>query len=223
VNLVLRELVYWRPGLVIVYDRVLTTYPAYTPMTVFHFQTEPTPSGLFYGSLVNDSALYLQNMLPNSRVTVVSGYQVAGQTLDRSWGEPVSNNFENLPFGFYRMEITPGGPQLDNWFMTAFIAQNASNPPPAPGQLVLGEGMRGVVMGTDQVMFDLLPGDGLDVTEAGFNIGVGVTSVLLTGLQPNTIYRLEAEGRLSQELTADDAGLILVADAVPGAVRLSIP
>jgi heparin/heparan-sulfate lyase len=100
VSLVQRELVYWRPGLVLVHDRVTTTYPAYTPMMVFHFQTEPTPSGLFYGSLVNDSALYLQNMLPNSRVTVVSGYQVAGQTIDRSWGEPVKNNFENLPYGF---------------------------------------------------------------------------------------------------------------------------
>jgi hypothetical protein len=90
VSAVIREFVYWRPGRVIVSDRVITTYPSYTPIDVFHFQSEPSPSGLFFGSLVRDSAIYAQNLLPNSQVTMVPGFQVAGETVDKSWGEPVA-------------------------------------------------------------------------------------------------------------------------------------
>jgi hypothetical protein len=104
-------------------------YPSFTPLAVFHFQTEPTPSGLFFGSLVRESAIYMQNLKPNSRVTMVPGFEVGGQTVDKSWGEPVSNNFERDPYGFFRLEISSGQPDLDHWFLTAFIAQDASDPP----------------------------------------------------------------------------------------------
>ena len=38
VDLVTRELVFWRPDLVIVADRVVTTDTAYTPLTALHFE-----------------------------------------------------------------------------------------------------------------------------------------------------------------------------------------
>ncbi len=220
VDKVIRELIYWRPGTVFVYDRVVTTAPSFTPMTVFHFQNEPTASGLFFGTLVGNSAIYMQNMLPNSRVSMVPGYQVAGQTVDQSWGELASNDFENTLYGPYRLEITPGAAQLDNWFMSTFIAQNASDPPPAEGILVLGDGMRGVIRGNVQVMFDLTPGDATNVTEATFQIGSGVLYTLLTGLEPSGTYQIQGEGSFSQTLTASDAGLILLANVPPGGTRI---
>jgi hypothetical protein len=222
VSSVIRELVYWRPGTVIVADRVVLTYPAYTPMVVFHFQTEPSPSGLFYGSLVRDSAIYMQNLKPNSIVNMVPGFQVAGQIVDKSWGEPVSNTFERDPYGFFRLEIVSGQPDLAHWFMTAFVAQDASAPPPPEGLLVLGDTLRGAVMGNVQVMFDLTPEDGQDVTEATFQIGPGVAYTLVTGLVPGTTYMLEGEGRTAQTFMIGDSGTLLIPNVPSGGVRLSV-
>jgi hypothetical protein len=222
VSSVIRELVYWRPGTVIVSDRVVLTYPAYTPMVVFHFQTEPSPSGLFYGSLVRDSAIYMQNLKPNSTVTMVPGYQVGGQTVDKSWGAPVGNDFERDPYGFFRLEIASGQPDLQNWFLTAFVAQDASDPPPPEGLLVLSDTMRGAVMGSVQVMFDLTPEDDQDVTSATFQIAPGVEYTLVTGLVPGATYVLEGEGRTDQTLTTGDSGTLLISNVPAGGVRLSL-
>lgn len=223
VSTVMRELVYWRPGTVLVSDRVVTTYPTYTPIAMFHFQTKPAPDGLFFGALVNDSAIYMQNLLPNSTVTLVSGFEVAGQTIDKSWGEPVSNNFERDPYGFFRLEITPGQPNLDNWFLTAFTAQDAEQPRPPDGLLVPpDDGMRGAVLGTVQVMFDATPDDGADIRQTAFAVGPGVQYTLVTGLVPNAAYQLEGEGQTSQTLTANDAGMVVIANVPPGTVRLGL-
>jgi hypothetical protein len=217
---VIREFVYWRPGTVIISDRVVTTYPSNTPMVVFHFQTEPTPSGLFFGSLVNGSAIYMQNLTPNSTVTMVPGYQVGGQTIDKSWGEPVSNNFERDPYGYFRLEIAPWQPNLEHRFMTAFIAQDATQPRPPEGLLVVGDNARGVAMGAVQVVFDPIPEDGADVTEMAFQVAPGVEYTLVTGLIPNGAYAYAAEGSAGGTLTANDAGMILIPNAPPGTVRL---
>ncbi|MBN1679823.1 MAG: DUF4962 domain-containing protein [Anaerolineae bacterium] len=223
VRSVVRELVFWRPNLVIVYDRVSVTYPSYTPMTVFHFQTEPLPTGIYFRSVVDNTAVYMQNLLPNSRVTMVQGYQVAGQMIDQSWGEPASNTFEDQPYGIYRMEIAPGGPDLEHWFMSAFVAQYADADTPAPGILVQGEEMRGVVMGSNQVMFDEEPGDGQDVIQARFPIGEGVAFTVVTGLRPSGSYAVTTDGSaVSQALSANEAGMLVITNAPPGAVSLTL-
>ncbi len=220
VSAVYRELVYWRPGTVFVFDRVVTTYPSYTPLIVFHFQTEPTPSGLFYGSLVGDSAIYMQNLLPDSHVTMVAGYQVAGQVVDQSWGEPVGNNFETDPYGYFRLEIAPAHPNLENWFLTAFVAQDADQPPPPAGVLIEGDTMRGVALGEAQAMFDAAPEDGADVETAVFQVAPGVETLLLTGLAPQAGYHLSGEGELNATLSTDDAGVIVVPKVQAGVFQL---
>lgn len=222
VSAVYRELVYVRPGTVIVADRVLTTYPSFTPMVVFHFLNEPRPNGIFFGSLVGESAIYMQNLLPNSQVTMVPGYQVAGQTVDTSWGGPVGNDFERDPYGFFRLEITPGQLALEHWFLTVFTAQDASAPPPSEGFLVPGDSARGVALGSTQVMFDAAPEDGADLAEVSFYVGTDVSTLLVTGLQPDTDYALEGEGRTAQTLTADAAGMIWIEGVQPGAVTLRV-
>lgn len=222
VSQVVRELVYWRPNIVIVADHVVTTYPTYAPLQVFHFQTEPVPHGLFFRSQVNTSVVYMQNLLPNSQVTMVPGYQVAGQTIDQSWGELVRNTFEEVPYGPYRLEVAPGDPALENWFLTAFVMQGDMDPPPAEGLLMTGENVRGVVRGAAQAMFDANPGDGADVTQAAFTVGAGVEYVLVTGLVPGADYVVQAEGQLNQALAASEAGLLLIGDLQPGAMRLTL-
>ncbi|MGQ9849992.1 MAG: heparinase II/III domain-containing protein [Aggregatilineaceae bacterium] len=220
VSAVLREFVYWRPATLFVYDRVVTTYPAYTPLTVFHFQSEPQPQGAFFRSQVGESAVYAQNLRPYSQVSVVQGYQVAGQGVDRSWGEPASNDFEREPYGLYRLEIAPGAPNLDHWFLTVFVAQDAADPPPTPGTLVLGEGVRGAALGTAQVMFDAAPEDGADVRQATFEAVPGVTQVLVTGLVPQAQYTVTGAGTLARTETADEAGTLVIVGPLPGLVTL---
>ncbi len=222
VSAVMREFVYWRPATLFVYDRVLSTYPAYTPLTVLHFQTEPQPQGLFFRSQVGESAVYVQNLLPRSQVTVVEGYEVAGQRVDRSWGEPVGNDFESAPYGLYRLEIAPGAPNLDHWFLTALVAQDAAAPPPTAGILVLGEGMRGVALGAAQAMFDTTPEDSADVLQTTFEVAPGVTRVLVTGLRPGAGYTVTGAGTLSRQQTASQAGTLLIADPLPGLITLQI-
>jgi hypothetical protein len=189
-------------------------------MLVFHFQTEPTPNGLFFGSLVGDAAVYMQNLKPNSRVSMVPGYQVGGQTVEESWGELATNDFENTLYAPYRLEIVPAEPDLDNWFLTTFIAQDAADPAPTEGLLVAGDTMRGVVRGTVQVMFDLTPGDEIDVTDATFQIGPTVEYILVTGLMPGAAYRIETVGSATQTLNATEAGMLVISGLPAGAVHV---
>src|SRR5690606_13807224 len=190
VDLVTRELVFWRPDLVIVADRVVTTDTAYTPLTALHFEAEPQPAGLFYRAQQGGSALYLQNLLPNSRVTVSRGFEVEGQAVDRTFGAPAHNTTEGRAPGLYRLDITPGSAQLDNWFLSALVAQPADAPAPPTGTLVLGEGVRGVAMGTRQVLFAMDAGSGTGLTDAVFPIAPGIEHTLVTGLQPSATYRV---------------------------------
>ncbi|MBN1562468.1 MAG: hypothetical protein JXA10_01420, partial [Anaerolineae bacterium] len=103
-----------------------------------------------------------------------------------------------------------------------FIAQDADQPQPAEGLLVMSDTMRGAVLGSTQVMFDLVPEDGLDVTSATFQIAPDVEYVLVTGLQPGAEYRVVGAGGFAQTLTADAAGLILIGGAPPGTMRVSV-
>jgi len=221
VSSVIRELVYVRPGTVVVADRIVTTYPTYAPFAIFHFQTKPAPNGIFYGTLVNDSALYMQNLLPNSTVRLVEGFEVAGQMIDQSWGEPASNTFEIDPYGYFRLEIAPSAPNLDYWFLTVFHAQNAGDPPPAEGVLVPGDQLRGVILGDTQVMFDLTPDDARDVTEGRFQVGTDVQTLLITGLQPDTVYRVTAGGNAGGSYAANAAGMLALVGLPPGMITIS--
>lgn len=222
VSAVIRELVYWRPGVVLVSDRVVLTYPSYTPLAVFHFQNEPAPTGLFYGSLVGNSAIYMQNFKPGSIVSAVQGFQVAGQEVNTAWGEPISNNFERDPYGYFRLEIAPGQPNPDHWFLTGFTVQDAAQPAPPEGLLVIGDTVRGAAMGSVQVVFDLMPEDGRDVTSTLFQVGPDVEYTLVTGLQPGAAYQVIGDAGYQQELIADDAGLILISGAPPGGVQVTV-
>ncbi|MCC6801085.1 MAG: hypothetical protein IT325_13295 [Anaerolineae bacterium] len=222
VRLALRELVYWRPDLVIVSDRVVTTDLAYSPLTVVHFEAEPQPDGLYYRVQHGNSALYLQNLLPNSRVSLARGFEVAGQPVNQAFGAPARNATEPRAPGAFRLDVMPGAPQLDNWFLTALVAQAADAPAPSEGVLVLGERVRGVALGTRQVLFAVSAGDGASLSEAAFPIAPGIEHTLVTGLLPGASYRVTLEGSATRTLTADAGGMLLLANVLPGQVRLAL-
>jgi len=140
---------------------------AYSPLTVVHFEAEPQPAGLYYRVQHGDSALYLQNLVPNSRVSVARGFEVAGQPVSQAFGEPARNTSEPRAPGAFRLDVMPGAPQLDNWFLSALVAQAADAPAPPEGVLVLGEQVRGVALGTRQVLFAVSASDGADLRRLG--------------------------------------------------------
>lgn len=214
IDAVVREFIYWRPGIVFVADRIVPSYPTYTPMTVFHFPSPPTPIGLYFKAQTGAGAVYLQNLLPNSRTNLVEGYEVSGLVLDPPDGDP---------YAPYRLEIVPGGPEVDYWFLSAFVVQAADAPPPPESVLVTGAGVRGVALGTVQAMFDTRPEDGTDLAQTSFQIMPGVQYTLLSGLTPDAVYVVQAEGNLTKTLTADAAGTILIADVPPGTVYVGPP
>ena len=219
--LVVRELVYWRPNI----DRGRPRRDDISHLHPVAGLPLPDRAGAQRAFLPlpgeHERGLHAEPAAQQP-VTMVPGYEVAGQTIDQSWGELVRNTFEEVPYGPYRLEVAPGEPALDNWFLTAFVMQGDMDPSPAEGLLVVGENVRGVVRGAAQVMFDAAPGDGADVTEAAFTVGAGVTYVLVTGLQPGAEYSVQAEGRVTQTLAASEAGLLLIGDLQPGALRLAL-
>jgi len=118
--------------------------------------------------------------------------------------------------------VAPARPNLENWFLTAFVAQDADQPPPTPGVLVAGDTMRGVALGTAQAMFDPAPEDGADVEAAVFQVAPGVQTLLLTGLVPEADYRVTGEGELNATLSADEAGVIVVPSVQAGVFQLAL-
>ena len=87
---------------------------------------------------------------------------------------------------------------------------------------VLGERVRGVALGTRQVLFAVSAGDGASLSEAAFPIAPGIEHTLVTGLLPGASYRVTLEGSATRTLTADAGGMLLLANVLPGQVRLAL-
>lgn len=214
---VIRELVYIRPGAVIVHDRLITSRPNFTTLTPLHFNTQPRQvEGALWVVRDGASALYIRPVVPSATVEMVEGYITAGQSIPFQ-----ANPYEVNPAGFYRLDIFSPLATTTPWFLTGLVAVDAAASTPYLGGLVDGESMRGMVINTPdkrwQVMFD---DDPLNVTRATFTIETGVDFLLLTGLAPEISYTIQwADGRSEQHLT-HGAGILVFENPVVGIFSL---
>lgn len=213
---VIRELVYIRPGAVIVHDRLTTSRPNLTTLTTLHFNSPPQTEDNLWVVKEGASALYIRPVIPGVMVEPVAGYITAGQTIPF---EPTP--YEANPSGYYRLDIFSPLATTTPWFLTGLVAVDSAAAIPYIGGLIDGESMRGLVVSTPQrrwqVMFD---DDPLNVTSASFSIEVGVDVLLLTGLAPETTYTLQwADGRQEQRVT-QGAGTLSIENPMSGIVSL---
>lgn len=216
VESVLRELVYIRPGTVLVYDRVETLSVDFTALQTFHFNSRPQFNGTTWTMRDGSSALYVQHLVPEAQIRPVEGYITAGQLIESRAGQPRS--------GWYRLDIYPPAPTETPWFLTTFVVTANTAPPPLVAALIVGDGMRGTVLSTPtaarwQVMFD---DDPQDITAASFVVEPGVEVLFLTGLVPERAYRVQwSDGRVERQVT-HGAGSLLLESVSAGVVEVGL-
>ncbi len=208
---VLREMVYLRPNIVLVHDRVTPMEgAAFLPSVIFHTNSEPTPEADWLKVVAGDSALYLAGIAPQNEVMLSDGYIVAGETLDFT-----PNASETDPYGLYHMQFTPIEARVSHFFVTVMVVDAADSIIPVAWEFVRGDGVHGAANHEWQVMFDDDPGN---ISLATFE--AKAPNILITGLQPLGAYRLTLPDGTGEELVADDAGTLYIFLDNTGELRL---
>lgn len=219
VESVIREVVFLRPEVLLVHDRILPSRPEFTIIHTLHFNTQPTYDSIRWIVQGELSTLYLQHLTPNVEYKLQTGFQVAGLAVDTAFGVSVLDRIGQT--GHFQLDTI--APPTDNprWFLSVYhiLDQTALEPPYTP--LISGESMRGTVVTsgdiTWQVLFD---DDPLDVTSAQFVVNPVVEFLVITGLAPAGVYDIVGENNITQQFTADGAGVIVVAFPPTGLLTL---
>lgn len=222
----IREFVYIRPSAVLIHDRLNTLSPDFTTINTLHFNARPQLDSNRWVIFDDSSALYVQHLAPNAQSTIIEGYVTAGQSVDTAFGQPTANQFESEQYGWYRMDTLPSPATTTPWFLTAFIATDPLAPVPLANVFVEGLSMRGAVISTPdvrwQVMFDDDPNN---ITQASFTVVEGVQFLLLTGLAPDSTYTMTwGDLRVQTEVTHSSGALLLPNPvAGPFSIQLGTP
>lgn len=195
VHEVLREVVYLRPGTLVIHDRITPMEGPFIPSVIFHTHAEPVETGNWLQATQGNSTLLLAGIAPQNTYEVTSGYSVAGQEISFDTDES---------YGLYSIQFSPIEARRSHFFITLVIADEINAPLPE-WQFVEGEGVRGVTWGDWQVMFDDDPDN---ISQATFQ--ADAPNVLVTGLQPLGAYRVVLPDGTRDEIVADDAGTLYI-------------
>jgi len=166
----------WRHEAVVLYDRVGVTDPAFSgenTKLLFHVQNEPWVSGtgtpvspgetLFQGAgeavavAPAGARATLRFLLPQQHAIRrvggrgIKAFWVFGANYDWQWEESETqprpiNDFEDLPWGEWRLELEPTDTALDHRFLTVIFPDQtgmAENRPAASSQELGGAGLQG--------------------------------------------------------------------------------
>lgn len=193
---VLREVVYLRPGTLVIHDRVIPMEGPFIPSVIFHTHTEPVEAGNWLQVTQGNSTLSLAGIAPQNAYEVSSGYSAAGQEISFDSDET---------YGGYSIQFGPIEARRSHFFITLVIADESGAESPPDWQFVQGEGVRGVAWGDWQVMFDDDPDN---ISQASFQ--ADAPNVLVTGLQPLGAYRVVFPDGTRDEIVADDAGTLYI-------------
>lgn len=207
---VLRELVYIRPGMLVIHDRVTPMEGPFIPSVMFHTQSEPVEDGDWLKIIQGDSVLYLAGIAPQNTHEIDTGYVVAGEEIPFT-----PNPYEDEAYGLYSIRFMPIEARVSHFFLTLLIAGDASADTPSGWQYIQGTGVRGAAWGDWLVIFDDDPGD---ISQAAFQ--ADRANVLVTGLQPLGAYRLTLPDGTRDEVVADDAGTLYIFLETLGELRL---
>jgi len=230
-------------------DRVGVTQADFSgPNTklLFHTLGEPvvngtaqtiTPGEVLYGgadlawAVSGDGKLFLKFLLPLDRnVRKVGGREVKafwvfGKRYDWQWEEdedqprPI-NEYEEIPYGEWRLELEPADPLLNHTFLTVLFPTSSTVTAPPAAQLITGTGMTGVYIPNSALDRVALFSSAIDGSAPSGIISYQYpqnqdTHTTLFDLTPGARYRLTAtlEGGIHHiTLTPDVSGPLLVSD-----------
>lgn len=216
-----RQLVYLRPDLVIIYDRVGATNPTFAKKCLVHFLNEPTVNGvetyvsageyLYNGDLTTASAedgkIFIKTLLPeNHRIRKVGGrgikdYWVFGTNY------PISGNDYEDEYGEWRIEVEPSVEQNDDIFLNVLYPTDISASSMPGASLINGATFAGTQIENRIVLFSKTEEE---LIGGQFGIsGNGVYDTVICDLAPNANYKVSIDGNLLDILSATSSGLLI--------------
>ncbi len=150
VELFTREIVYLKPDVFVVLDRVVATSPSFTKRWLLHSVNQPTISGNTVTITKGDSKLVITSVLPvDAGIARVGG---AGHEFDVNGTDYPPSLGWTEDMGAWRLEIAPGMDAAEHVFLTVLCVADASAATPDVG-LVEGDEMVGVQVDGQVVLF----------------------------------------------------------------------
>jgi hypothetical protein len=186
-------MVYLRPGLILVFDRVTTLKSSYPKQLRWHFKNAPTVSGNSFTETVGSSKLFGQTFSESPLSTSVSAVTVNGAT------------FQEL---VTQSTAQTAGVRYVTVFQTA--ASTATAPTASTHVTTADNSMEGAQVGSQVVLFgrngnvDLTAG----TTYQFSGSATGAVQHLLTNLAPGQQFQELLNGSLLSTLTASSQGTI---------------
>ncbi|MFP4321621.1 MAG: hypothetical protein ACLFTK_04135 [Anaerolineales bacterium] len=204
---VLREIVFIRPATILLHDRITPTAPDAALINPFHTPTAPSLAGDWVRVANGDSLLFWRDLVPENRVALAEGYEVAGQDVSPSGASAPA----------FQITSQPTINRAHHPFLTLMrLGAQTGQAPDA--RYVSGEGVYGAVFDTWQILFD---DDPQDIDRLTAEIMPGVTDVLIVGLAPLGDYRVTLPDGMRESLLADDAGTLYIFTSQPGTLSLA--
>jgi hypothetical protein len=189
-----RQVVYLRPDIILVYDRVTTIKDYYDKQLRWHFNLAPTLNGNAFTETVGSSRLFGQTFSTVPIATAVAQVQVDG----------------NPNAQVYRVTTQNTNPTARVRYLTVFQTSTATTPAmDATEHVVTTDGrMEGAQIDNQLVLFGH-DGDVDLQTPVTYTVnGSGSVEQLLTNLQAGQTYQVQVDGTAFTSVTASSAGTI---------------
>jgi Heparinase II/III-like protein len=186
-----RSMVYVRPSLLVIDDRILLERPSYGTTWAAHVTTEPKVSGDLVSAIVGSSRVDIRMLEPR-------GIELAFVREPTASGE--GSHRLNKPWGpMWRVEARSPRVERERGF-SSFITAAAKDSAPPHARRVADDGLRGVVGRVTERSLAVLFADAAGAGRV--DLGEAVDFVVVAGLEPGTRYRVAvaSSARCSQTI-----------------------
>lgn len=119
-RLALRQFVFIRPDVFVIFDRVVSTDPLYPKTWLLHTVGEPTIDGNVFSASHEEGRLWSRALLPaKAHLTKIGGPGRQFWSDGRNWALPQGYAFPDTTplFGQWRVEVTPAAPAREDVFL----------------------------------------------------------------------------------------------------------
>ena len=207
-----RTIVYVRPSLLVMDDRVELERPEYAVAWAVHLTAAPTIDRGTASSVVGGSRVDVQTLEPEgARAEALREPTPSGDgphRADHPWGP------------MWRLEVRGTGGTEKRGFLNVITADRAEAQAP-PARAVSGKGLRGAVVRTDGRATAVLFADKDGAGEV--QLGGPTALVVIAGLEPGRRYRVSADSAASCTVRVASGGADALAAGPGGFVRLATP
>lgn len=156
-NLVLRQMIFLPPDFFVIFDRVSSTRPAYAKRWLLHTAAEPSVNRDEFYADHQGGRMFCKTLFPeNGEMKKIGGPGKQFWSDGRNWALPALTpddwNYQNMQwldnnhdlFGQWRIEVSPGGNNQDDYFLHLLQVSDTSLQSMASSTLLETDNMLGV-------------------------------------------------------------------------------